>query len=383
MSNRTLKTRVTGAKSLTLIKNTLLTIFSILITLMVVEIILRLFLGHILFSGSSVRSLYYSSPNAETTQNGSVHYAPNMPIRSIAVYYNQIEYDTKHHSNNLGFLSDLDYHKEDKKGVIFLGDSFTAGDGSASPWLPILDKKYPDINLYSLGVSGTGQVNFYSIFENYQDDLNYDTVVIMSISDDLTRPMWHPVEKDRWLVFCLDEPMDKECKNGKKIAHLIDYAIDKKTLLLPEELYLVKAYRVLKSKFEAYIKSKAPQLAIIKSSSVPEKSKIEESKVVKKSPEKPEINLEYIAKIKLLADQKGKKVIFVHLPEKNETILKRYRYDVGQKIKDMGIEYHPILQKYQFDISMFHVHDGHPNDKGYAYISSIIEDILKLKDPAL
>jgi len=369
-----------------LIKNLTLTFISTIITLIIAEIVLRLFLGHILYTGNKFRSLYYSSPNLEVVKDGNnaVHYKPDTAIRSITVYYNKIEYDAKHHTNNMGFVSDVNYTKEEKKGAIFVGDSFTAGVGSNKPWLPILNRKYPDINLYSMGVTGTGQENFYRLFENYQDRLNYDTVVIMSISDDLRRIMWYPVEKNGWLYFCYDDNMGEECHRGKRIARLIDYNIDRETLLLPEELYIVKAYRVLKSRYEAYKKSQEAQEAKLaeakKDPTAVTKTAVAKPAVAKKAPpKKHEIGLDYIAKIKALADQKGKRVIFVHIPEKGETRSGHYRYNVGERIKAMGIEYYPVLKDYQFDMSMFHPHDGHPNDKGYAYISSIIEDILKLK----
>lgn len=180
MNNPTLKIKATGVRSLSLIKNFALTLITTLITLIIVEVVLRLFLGHILYSGNKLRSLYYTQPNLEVVTDGNraVHYVPNTTIRSITVYYNKVEYDAKHHTNNMGFVSDVDYQKEDRKGIVFLGDSFTAGVGSNNPWLPILNKKYPDINLYSMGATGTGQENFYELFENYQDSLNFDTVVI-------------------------------------------------------------------------------------------------------------------------------------------------------------------------------------------------------------
>lgn len=393
-----MKTKAIGVRSLNLIKNSILAIVSTLITLIIVEIILRLFLGHILYTGSKFRSLYYSNPNLEVLQDDNhslyaTHYKPNIPLRSITVYYNKVEYDTKQHTNNFGFINDVDYKKEDKSGVIFLGDSFTAGVGSNKPWLPMLNKKYPDINLYSMGVTGTGQENFYRLFDHYQDALNYDTVVIMSISDDLRRPLWYPVNKNGWLYFCRDREVTKECKHGKRIAGLIDYNIDRETLLLPEELYIYKAYGVLKSKYEAFKKAQEQKKATEKPKEKPiaKSEPVKNQKVVaqkpippkpiakKAPPKKSGISLEYIAKIKELADAKGKRVIFVHIPEKGETQSGKYRYRVGDRIKAMGVEYHPILKDYQFDLSMFHVHDGHPNDKGYAYISSIIEDILKLQ----
>ena len=341
------------------IKNSLLIIISTVVTLIIVEIILRLFLGNILYSGKSGRSLYYSKPTFSLTSNGAVHYAKDVPLRSLAIYYNEFEYDTKHHTNNLGFISKKDYHKEDKKGAIFLGDSFTAGVGSTDPWLPVLDNKYQDINLYSFGVTGTGQENFYRLFESFQDSLNYETVVIVSISDDLNRKLWYPMTVKEKLYFCREKSTKEQCMEHYPIMTIIDYNLDRETLLMPDELYLKKAYRLLKKR-------------------VAQKLQKSEGKQPKYTPPS-HIDITYIAQIKALADKKGKKIIFIHLPEKSETAKGEYRYNIAQDLKDLGIAYYPALKTHPWDMSLFHANDGHPNDKGYAYISSIVEEIMKLK----
>ncbi len=385
-----MRTKATGEKSLNWIRNVLLVLVSTLVTLIVVEIVLRLFFSYILYTGKLSRSLYYSTPLFATTKNSAVHYAPNTPLHSIAVYYNKIEYETRYNTNNLGFVSDKNYTMETKDGVLFLGDSFVAGVGSNKPWLPVLDEKYPEINLYSFGVTGTGQKNFYKLFENYQDDLNYSTVVIMPISDDLKRPLWYPLKVENGLFFCYENTTEKQCTTRRlPIMSLIDYDTDADSILLPEGLYLKKAYKVLKNIYVKYKKSKEkqeqeakkPALKVEKSVTQAKKpiKKVEKSdeikpKVVPKSPPRHAIGIEYIAKIKELADKKGKKVIFIHIPEKSEMYNKEYRYDIAKRIKDLGIDYYPILHTHNFDKSMYHIHDGHPNDKGYAYISSIVED---------
>jgi len=351
---------------LNLIKNLLLTLASTLITLLLVEVVLRFFYADYLYSGSGLRSLYYSSPNLTVTDdNRTVHYAPNTDIRSITVYYNRIEYDTHHHANNFGFLSDQNYSKESKPGIVFLGDSFTAGVGSTKPWIPQLNKKYKDINLYSLGVTGTGISNFYHTLKHFQNKLNFDTIVIMSISDDLRRHQWFPFEKDGYLYFCYDNNRSDTCKKQQKVAKLIDYNMDASDLLKPEEPYIFKAYKVIRKKLTTP-PSKKPKLSM-------------KERLRQLIPPNQRYDMHYVQKIKALADRTGKKVIFVHIPEKKEIQIGYYRCSVEEDIKKLGIDYYPLLHTHKFDLSMYHKHDGHPNDKGYAYIASIIEDILKLQ----
>ena len=350
-----------GVKRSNWIKNTSLVIASFAVMLGLTEIILRLFVGDALYSGRAGRSLYYSSPNLERVKSGAVHYVPDTLIRSITVYYNQIEYDTRHKTNNLGFFDHRDYTIEPRNGILFIGDSFTAGVGASRPWLPVLNDRYPDINLYNLGVTGTGQENFYRLFENFQDDLNYSTVVILSISDDLDRKLWYPLEANHSLYFCLEKSSREECLKSRPVATLIDRDIDAKSLLIPNELYLKKAYRLLKSRLHAL------------------KEQIGRKGDTEKKGPQPYGDLVYIAKIKSLAKEKGKRVLFVHIPEKSEVSQGYYRYDIAQRVRDLGIEYYPLMKDNHFDMSMYYPHDGHPNDKGYAYISSLVEKILKLK----
>ena len=330
-----------------MIKNFLLVIVSTLITLLFVEVVLRFYYADYLYTGSHARSLYYSYPNLTMTEdNRSVHYQPNTPIRSVTVYFNQVEYDTHHHANNFGFLSDENYTKEDKKGVVFLGDSFTAGVGSTTPYISQLNKKYKDINLYSFGVTGTGIWNFYNTFNTFKDKLNFDTVVIMSISDDLRRHPWYPDNQNNALYFCFDENIASHtCKHPQKTARLIALEQDTSALLKPDDIYIYKAYTVLKKKYNDRNKPKQEAHRSVLLTGL-------------------NYDMTYIKKIKSLADKLHKKVIFMHIPEKREALAGQYRCSVQKDMENLGIEYHPLLTEYHFDKSMYHKHDGHPNDKG-------------------
>ena len=347
-----------------MIKNILLTLITTLITLLMAEVVLRFFYADYFYTGSGARSLYYSYPNlVATDDNISVHYKPNTDVRSIAVYFNHIEYDTHHHANNFGFLSNDDYKKENKPGILFVGDSFTAGVGSTTPYIPALNKKYPDINLYSMGVTGTGIWNFYDTVKSYQDKLNFDTIIVMSISDDLRRTKWFPLNKNNHLYFCNKNHFKDKCRHEQKVAQLIDYNLNKDTLLKDEGLYLIKAYILLKNKYKDFKAGKNIRLK-------------------KKStfilPKNISYKFESIKKLKKLADKLHKKMIFVHIPEKREVTAGYYRCYLKDNLKKIGIPYYPLLYTHHFDMSMYHKHDGHPNDKGYAYLTSIIEEILHL-----
>lgn len=140
--------------------------------------------------------------------------------------------------------------------------------------------------------------------------------------------------------------------------HTIPTNIESDKILYPEQLYLIKGIKLLMQK----LTEKKRDITDIRMPRAPYESSYTSLK-----------------KIKKLASSKNKRVVFIHLLEKGEMLKRRYRYKLRDKIEKMGIEYYPILGKYVFDWRMYHPNDGHPNDKGYAVIASMIEDILKLK----
>ena len=93
---------------------------------------------------------------------------PNESVRTVAIYTGRIEYDVKYQTNNMGFIDHKDYDKNQpiERSIAFVGDSFTAGYHGGTPWVPGLRDKLAhdnDLEIYNLGVDGTGIIHFEKI----------------------------------------------------------------------------------------------------------------------------------------------------------------------------------------------------------------------------
>ena len=123
-----------------------------------------------LFSEATFRDqfLMWSSPLFLMEENGAIRHLPDQEVREVAVYEGEIEYDIRFRTNNFGFIDEIDYEptsgNSDKRSVVFVGDSFTAGTGGG-PWVAELRErviKYSDeVLIYNLGLVGAGFEHFY------------------------------------------------------------------------------------------------------------------------------------------------------------------------------------------------------------------------------
>jgi hypothetical protein len=69
----------------------------------------------------------------------------------------------------------------------FVGDSFTAGFHGGTPWAPALRDRArranPDLQIYNLGVSGTGFEHFSRLLKSFATEVDFSDIVILAISD--------------------------------------------------------------------------------------------------------------------------------------------------------------------------------------------------------
>ncbi len=94
-------------------------------------------------------------------------------------------------TNTQGFRANFDYGKKKAKDeirVVFLGDSFTAGDGVANEkrFSDLVAQKY-DIQSYNFGLSGSGVDQQYLIYKNIAHHYEHDMLVISPHICDITR----------------------------------------------------------------------------------------------------------------------------------------------------------------------------------------------------
>ena len=65
-------------------------------------------------------------------------------------------------------------------------------------------------------------------------------------------------------------------------------------------------------------------------------------------------------------------ISLIHLPGKEEVKKNRYNIDIKDRIEEIGIDYFPALELYDWSVNMFHENDGHPNHYGYLNISKFV-----------
>ena len=208
-----------------IIKKIVLVSISVLISLIIAELILRKTeIGH--YSVND-RVLFFTNPSFVIGEDREVKYTPDSRIRSVAIYGNIVDYDVTYNTNNMGFIDDISYSKTKSsiKDIVFVGDSFTAGSGSNNPWVGQVRKLLglSSVELYNLGVGGTGIYHFYNLLKSFEGIIPFEEVNIMVISNDFFRGFWHPYVEGDGMWFCRSAPKGN-CPNSKyPIIYLADH----------------------------------------------------------------------------------------------------------------------------------------------------------------
>lgn len=126
-------------------------------------------------------------------------YHPNIDNRRVQVISfvddeskTFIEYDYSVRTNNIGLIMNNDVY-ENETVTLFLGDSFTEGQG-ARPWFYELENEWNNSNKpMNGGIMGTGPMQWlkFSKYFNQKLNLNYDQIHVILIVTDLIRPVWN------------------------------------------------------------------------------------------------------------------------------------------------------------------------------------------------
>ena len=354
-------------KILNLISNTGLFLFSITITFLVGEIVMRFSdLNHVYD-----RSLMFSSKTFLRDQNGAIRYQPNENIRTVAVYNNKIEYDVHFDTNNLGFVDEEDYAYENnpnKRYYAFVGDSFTAGFHGGEPWVPKL-RGSPELKhaeIFNLGVGGTGIKQFEKLLKSAKKQLHFTDIVILAISEDFIRRVWYPFTTFSEIRFCPEDIPRSSCIEGPYTAKIIDPTSSS------EDILKVAANKNRDSK--VYGDGIIDILGQSELFTFVDRSlrKISRKKIKKNRTPFSVDSLRNIREAFPLAE-----IHFIHLPQKQEVIAGQYVLkNIGNKIEQVGISYYSALEECDWQTDMFFVNDSHPNNIGYDNIKSCVSNYL-------
>ena len=115
-----------------------------------------------------------------------IYLPPNLTMRKL---YSEKPYHIK--TNKQGFRANFDFEKQKKEGekrIVFLGDSYTAGDGVAN------EKRFSNLvaetfgaSCYNFGLSGSGVDQQYLVYREIASQYEHDVLVISPHIMDISR----------------------------------------------------------------------------------------------------------------------------------------------------------------------------------------------------
>ena len=132
-------------------------------------------------------------------------YQPNLSKRNLHFYYKENEFlkiwDYEFSTNNFGLVQKSDIYS-DKDSILFLGDSFTEGQG-ATPWIDNFEGIISSYQVINGGIIGTGFQQFENIYDHISENFRINKVVIIYIGGDLRRGI--SIASDENILFIPDD----------------------------------------------------------------------------------------------------------------------------------------------------------------------------------
>lgn len=227
----------------------------------------------------------------------------------------------------------------------------------------------PHIEIYNLGVTGTSFEHFYRLLKDMKHEIKVTDIVILAISDDITRTLWHPFITNNRINFCFQTAAHSTCSDDINAARIIPYnSSNDEIIRLSREVMKERNYRLkVELDFSSYLLSRSHLLYHLRSIT---------------DPHIHAINPDYVNGLmdtlrNIQAEFPFIPIKVIHLPEKYEVKTHRYRIvDLGKALEGIGVEYYPALGKCSWSDDMFFQMDAHPNAKGYDAISNCVSSYL-------
>jgi hypothetical protein len=350
--------------------NTKFIILTIIISLTLIELLTRLKISPPDYAQYDNRYMLFNENDIFKNQNNFFLYHPNKVIKSTTFYEykNQFikEYSYYIHTNNFGLVqkNDLD---ASKKSILFLGDSFTEGQG-AEAWIDNFDGYFKELQVINGGILGTGPQQFL-LLENYISQ-NFDIrkVVFIFLGEDYMRGTFNFPEN---VMLCLKN--QNNCKGDEGFYGL------KKNEKNNVNSFLQKLKKFRENKdpknFKYYIKKFRNSIDRLNIISIPKN--FIKSNIYKTKNSNFSKNLDSTKKlINIYKDN----IIFIRLNTKNEIMHGKsyWSNNAEQEIKKMNKKI--FYCNFNNDINLFYKYDSHPNKIGYDYLYSCINKILKINE---
>tara|TARA_B110000027_G_scaffold80474_1_gene85675 strand:- start:572 stop:1636 length:1065 start_codon:yes stop_codon:yes gene_type:complete len=347
-------------------KNFFLLVATLIVTLFTIEIVLDSTLGDKNKKNlANNRYMLFSEGDVFQNVDKIFKYHANKKIVSRTFYdvKNSFieEYDYTIQTNNYGLVQKNDI-KKNKQSILFLGDSFTEGQGYYS-WVDKFNGSYKDYQVINGGILGTGFKQFELLEKHISNDYDVKKVIVLYLGDDLRRDLFNHSEQ---VINCLKSYLN--CSGYENF-----YSFN--PISLNDHLNFLKSQRINrnsdnKKTFKIYkrqVKKYISQLSIFFYPYQFLKNNFYESKNVK--------IISNLESIDNLIKKYKSNIIFVGLKQKNEITN-------GDSYNSIRVKKH--IQKtsklfecdFNNDLNNFYKHDGHPNQAGYKYLFECVQNIL-------
>ena len=287
-------------------------------------------------------------------------YEPNINRRSLQYYFEENRFqkiwDYELKTNNEGLVQSKDVFKN-KQSILFLGDSFTEGQG-APPWVDFFEQKNLDYQIINGGIIGTGFIQFYNLSKYFKEKFQIKKIFVIYIGEDLRRGLSIPKNND-----CLLN--NKMCTKNFGI-----YSIPKDDLEIQQ--FLLKIHQIRKNQklsFNQIFKNliRSTYLYNISRSKI-NRFRFKNDVTIKK-------NFDSINK---LINENKSKITFVNIKTAVEIIKGQESYEtqlIREYLKKKKIPNY--VCNMNNDLTNFYKIDFHPNQKGYKEIFLCLDKLLK------
>tara|TARA_Y100000591_G_scaffold44108_1_gene32828 strand:- start:1112 stop:2188 length:1077 start_codon:yes stop_codon:yes gene_type:complete len=349
-------------------KNLILLFFSFFLGLLITEIFLQIINSNKNIKNINAinRFMIFEEGNVFKPYENFFKYHSNKKIRSEVFYkVNKKflkEYSYEIITNNFGLVQQNNILKN-KKSILFLGDSFTEGQGALA-WINQFGNEFKNYQLINGGILGTGPKQFENIERHISENFKISKVILLYLGDDMRRSILNINQKT---VNCLSN--HKNCEGDENFYGYPIRKNDPREFLEKLDKYRINHFKeknTLKS-LRRSIKNFFLELYIIKIPKNLIKNRFYNSKN-----EKIILNLsafDYFIK------KYNENIIFIQLKQREEILFeKKYETIYAEKFIKNKTNNH-FSCDFNNDISNFYEIDGHPNEKGY---QSLYECVLKI-----
>ena len=353
-------------------KNFFLLAFSILFSLFITEIYLKfIYFNKADFKqiNSQARYMLFEEGDVFKPYTNFFKYHSNKKILSEVFYKINDdfikEYSYEIITNNFGLVQNNNISRE-KDSILFLGDSFTEGQGY-SAWINKFGGQFKMYQIINGGLLGTGPKQFEYLENHISKNFKISKVIVLYLGDDLRRSILNFNKKN---IVCLSN--FEKCE-GDENFYGFPLRINEPTQFLEKlEKFRTKHFKkeITFKTVRRDVKSFFLELYIIK---VPKN--FLKNRFYKSKNEKILNNLSAFSN---LIDKYNDNIIFIQLRQKEEILYgKRYETIFAEEFIKKKTNNHFVCN-FNNKLSNFYKIDGHPNKKGYQALYECVSNIMHL-----